>query len=772
MEPFSALAVATSLVQFLDFTGKLISSTYRIHRSSRDSDGHNDIKTITKSLTGLNDDLTKSLSQSTAFTPFTATRDQELNTLCQESSIYAYLSFSTLREQMASVQASSSRTQGQTDSILQITQDLSQRLLGRIDQNNKLQADIINAINRNHMQVPADTSARLPGNTMLQFLNSNDEVRLCRRLLHKLQFQEIENHYESIPEAHKETFKWIFDETPSGHNWTNFKDWLGNDESLHWITGKPGAGKSTLMKFIFDNPRMKLLLNDWSHGHKLIVSSFYFWNSGQEIQMSHNGLVRTLLHNVLQQLPELLPRVFPHILEAWMMFGDYSSSNYEWTGPELRRALQRLVRVTDSSSIRTVFFIDGLDEFHGNPSDLIEFIQGLLSPNVKICVSSRPWVVFEDAFRNRPSLRIEDLTHGDIKLYLTAKLITDITDKASGVFLWVYLVSGSLLSGLSDGERLSDLQRRLDSLPADLGKLFQKILGSLDPSHFERASQLFQIERAALAPLTLLSFSFADDDDSEAVFKFPSRPLTSQEETARAEMMRRRLNACCKGMLELQGTPRLPLASVPVVFVLKKVFDSSMQISPSFVGLTEDLTFALEYAVRAYPSGSNFQFRILDEIGKTMSQMGSARKNNKSAIPASLDQGAGYPASYSFWFGKPSPSIDSFLELAVQLQLCPYVEHCLNRSSSRTIDLTKLLYIAVAGYDITFEEIPSISQKHRNYDLIKTFLRLGADPNASVSIKYTIWQLIGRSPVTASSDIVEAFLEHGADPVRLIPATL
>jgi hypothetical protein len=81
-----------------------------------------------------------------------------------------------------------------------------------------------------------------------------------------------------------------------------------------------------------------------------------------------------------------------------------------------------------------------------------------------------------------------DLTCGDIKLYVTTNLsqsrvftalqhedaesssdlIQKVTTKALGVFLWVHLVTHSLLDGLSDGERLSELHHRLDSLPADL----------------------------------------------------------------------------------------------------------------------------------------------------------------------------------------------------------------------------------------------------------------------------------------------------------------
>jgi len=69
-------------------------------------------------------------------------------------------------------------------------------------------------------------------------------------------------------------------------------------------------------------------------------------------------------------------------------------------------------------------------------------------------------------------------------------------DKAVGIFLWVAIVVQSLLTGLVEGGRLSDLQKRLDSLPPDLEDLLWKILNNLGKRHFERAYQFFRIYRA------------------------------------------------------------------------------------------------------------------------------------------------------------------------------------------------------------------------------------------------------------------------------------
>ena len=222
------------------------------------------------------------------------------------------------------------------------------------------------------------------------------------------------------------------------------------------------------------------------------------------MQMSQEGLRRTLLYDLLQRFPQFAPVGFPNRLETYLIFGDYVAFKEPWTWTELRQTFRRIVKKVNESQ-RITFFIDGLDEFFGKATDLIDFLRGLLGSDVKICVSSRPWNVFEDAFGSGPNLRLEDLTHSDIKYYIESKLsanpgfevlrqldsayasqlVQNVTDKSSGVFLWVSLVTESLLEGLSDGERLSDLRRRLDSLPPDLEDLFWKILNSLGAVHLK-----------------------------------------------------------------------------------------------------------------------------------------------------------------------------------------------------------------------------------------------------------------------------------------------
>ena len=387
---------------------------------------------------------------------------------------------------------------------------------------------------------------------------------LQRRLLEQLRFSEMTDRDDRIAEAYQKTFTWIFKEqSDSG---VDFLNWLRTGAKIYWITGKPGSGKSTLMKYICRDKRTKAHLRAWASPSRLLTASFYFWNSGTYVQMSEQGLLRSLLFQILRKRPGLFPSMFPERWELATFFGTVES---EWSLQELHTALTRLD--TGDPDLKFCLFIDGLDEFSGDHMRLVRLLQTVVSsPKIKICTASRPWNVFEDAFKSRPSLMLQDLTYNDIKHFVSSNfygnsyfadlvgqepdvargLVESVVTKAAGVFLWVHLVVRSLLSGLGNGDRISDLQKRLDLLPPDLENLYQKILDSIDPFYFQHACQLFQLVRCSNEPLSLLTFSFADEEP-DYLFKCSFRSLTGKAKTYRAETMRRRINSRCKGLLEL-----------------------------------------------------------------------------------------------------------------------------------------------------------------------------------------------------------------------------
>ena len=132
-------------------------------------------------------------------------------------------------------------------------------------------------------------------------------------------------------------------------------------------------------------------------------------------------------------------------------------------------------------------------------------------------------------------------------------LIHEISTKASGVFLWVFLVVRSLREGLSNGDGITDLQERVDRLPADLEDYAMHILGGVDSFYVKQAAELFRMALDSDQDLLLHTYSFlAYNKDSESGLKAPTMaPLNHEQVASRYDERERRLNSRCKGLLEV-----------------------------------------------------------------------------------------------------------------------------------------------------------------------------------------------------------------------------
>jgi hypothetical protein len=54
------------------------------------------------------------------------------------------------------------------------------------------------------------------------------------------------------------------------------------------------------MKFICQDGRRTELLKQWASNRDLVEARYFSWNSGDELQMSQAGLLRTLLYDALR----------------------------------------------------------------------------------------------------------------------------------------------------------------------------------------------------------------------------------------------------------------------------------------------------------------------------------------------------------------------------------------------------------------------------------------------------------------------------------------
>ncbi|KAL8831663.1 MAG: hypothetical protein Q9191_000741 [Dirinaria sp. TL-2023a] len=390
-------------------------------------------------------------------------------------------------------------------------------------------------------------------------------------VLSSLNFPQRIRRYEAIPEAHQKSFRWIFDgpEQSKYSSEPRFREWLGVSGKPFWISGRPGSGKSTLMKFLANAPETMSSLSSWASPKRLIFASHYFWSAGSPIQRSREGLLRSLLYSFLSQAPEMIASICGKLWEK----DAPGLHHYSWSFTDLETSLYRIAKL-NQISVKFCFFVDGLDEFEGDSSTLSQLLLDLSrNADIKLCVSSRPWNTFEDSFGRNPiyKLYVHELTLDDIQMYaksrllehprwsdiateagLVEDLVFEITRRAQGVFLWVFLVTQLLREGLTNYDSIADLWKRLESVPVDLELFFRHILSSIEPFYHEKMAGTLLIALKAERPLPIEFYSYHDLEysDENYVFQHDPRPLRDQEIKNLHHSTARRLNGWCKGLIE------------------------------------------------------------------------------------------------------------------------------------------------------------------------------------------------------------------------------
>jgi hypothetical protein len=347
--------------------------------------------------------------------------------------------------------------------------------------------------------------------------------------LETLAFTTMSDREEEISEAHSHTFEWIFQHYKAGSGSQeiqqpkdSFTEWLeGNSCSpVYWINGKAGSGKSTLMRYIYDQQKTFDYLKAWAGDLPLLRARFFLWTSGNVDQKSHAGLLRALLHQLLSERKDMIPWVFP---DLWMICQDTKrriNAQFDWSVDRLFPSILKFLDLT-AGEYKLCLFIDGLDEVQGHEKELVRMVEAIVKAsegNVKACVSSRPWQVFEESFLSIPQLKLQELTSNDISRYVddilknTPKvwrilkrepdaaqdLKQKIVQMADGVFLWATLAVKTLVERVGSGDKVADAVLKLSKLPTDLDALFTHLLfeSKEDPDELEQQSQILQIIRA------------------------------------------------------------------------------------------------------------------------------------------------------------------------------------------------------------------------------------------------------------------------------------
>jgi hypothetical protein len=320
------------------------------------------------------------------------------------------------------------------------------------------------------------------------------------RVADALRFDGMDMRRATIKLAHGNTCRWFFD-SPEYNAWRD-DSLLEQHHGFLWMRGKPGAGKSTLMKLA-----VKHADEHFPYGVKL---SFFFNARGTSLEKSMEGMYRSLLNQLLTQC-------------AWLEGGlDKRAFRLPtWPLELLEECFRDCVLRLGSEEL--ICHIDALDECEETEArNMIAFFEDLGNMAVSAGVSMR--VCF--ASRHYPHISIARCVHmvldkvkghqEDIRIYIgnnlkslepgiRHELAQEISRRARDVFLWVVVVVG-LLKRECDRGRTHNLHAQLDAIPDGLHHLFEDAVlqrGTRDNRHLLTMLLWILFARRPLTPLQL-----------------------------------------------------------------------------------------------------------------------------------------------------------------------------------------------------------------------------------------------------------------------------
>ncbi|KAF5230442.1 hypothetical protein FAUST_9809 [Fusarium austroamericanum] len=378
-----------------------------------------------------------------------------------------------------------------------------------------------------------------------------------------LQFDGVNTRRESILPPSANTTEWLFQNR-------TYNQWRISSKAadhLLFVKGKPGAGKSTLMKNAVRHTQAKTVSDN-----RGICASFFVDAGGLSLQHSPKGIYQSLLC-------QLLP-----LEKIWTASPDSpalrSLSDTIRTAPvhpsaistenQLQIILMDTIEVLSSTGTPVWIFVDAVDELGPMQRQQVEFWRVIVLSNkfktLKVCLSCRHfpnisvngWLeLVLDACN---SLDILTYTRERLEGHISQHeahwrkwLERKITSMSSGVFLWVVLVLDDILAKYHQGTSLRILYRHIELMPTELEALYTRILGELAPSEGQLAERVFQWVFGATRPLKLNEWHHI------LAFMRPSRPLSlrqwrdSDDFTDSDEQLEREIKTLSKGLLEVSN---------------------------------------------------------------------------------------------------------------------------------------------------------------------------------------------------------------------------
>jgi hypothetical protein len=288
------------------------------------------------------------------------------------------------------------------------------------------------------------------------------------------------------------------------------------------------------MKFLYDSPRTSEILTRWRQGRGQMSAWFFFNERGSYIEKSFEGLFRSIIRKLISENKQLAELVLEVYLDR---VKQTSRQKQTWHVQDLEYALSAILSQRQQD-LDVLLFLDALDEYSGPPEMIAEFVQSLVQTTtdsktkLKVLFSSRPWDAFVASFGQCPGFKMHEQTEGDMRVFVLDQLgviptarpslsppnasvdspstdiVSTIVDRAEGVFLWVKLVTESLVEAGPNATTLQ-LERLLQALPDGLQELYERTIERIPGSSRLEVFIVIEIVNRTLEPMTVLEVVLA-----------------------------------------------------------------------------------------------------------------------------------------------------------------------------------------------------------------------------------------------------------------------
>ncbi|KAF5491863.1 Ankyrin repeat and KH domain-containing protein 1 [Colletotrichum siamense] len=286
-----------------------------------------------------------------------------------------------------------------------------------------------------------------------------------------------------------------------------FNTWLEQDNSLLWLYGFAGCGKSILCSTVIQH-----ILQRQISGQDIGVA-FFFFAFDDTGKQNASALLRALILQLSGQQSNISPSSHLSCLYD-------SCHNSVPRNQALLDCLHRLSR----SFKHTYIVIDALDESPRNEHrqdvlDVLTTMRGWVEPMIHLLATSRDEVDIRDTLnpsRDESVAVRNEASDKDIALYITqslrnkpqlrkwkgfhGRIETTLTTQADGVFRWVECQLREIAVCPRTEEHLDKL---LTSLPRTLDETYEKMLLAITPGFQDYARQMLMLLCCAKRPLTV-----------------------------------------------------------------------------------------------------------------------------------------------------------------------------------------------------------------------------------------------------------------------------